>query len=292
MLYFRFNMDNFIEPQQESAVIHYRGGKPIFPPQKQNVTIGFGQVRSFFFEKLRKELCLSELGTNCFYDVIEIPINAFGINDEKIGEVDGIIKFVLSEYVRLPIEALNNRSLNDLGIDIEFYKRELNTEIDSKIEMYMQRNNLKYIVEDVLWKNMTDQEKVNKFSENFIKIGSKDNELIIIDPYIFSSSYEKYCKLTASILDNSEAVNIIIVTDERNYKKASADKVLSKIHRPMQIKYSRNFHDRFWIADRRKGFYTGTSFTGIGKKISLISMISDEDVTEIVSELCRYSLIS
>lgn len=41
----------------------------------------------------------------------------------------------------------------------------------------------------------------------------------------------------------------------------------------------------------KKGFYTGTSFNGIGNKISLINLLSENDVAEIVEELHQYSLI-
>ena len=55
--------------------------------------------------------------------------------------------------------------------------------------------------------------------------------------------------------------------------------------REIKIKYSYDFHDRFWIADRKKGFYTGTSINGIGKRISLINLLSEEDVEIIIDEL-------
>lgn len=199
---------------------------------------------------------------NTLYDAIEIPMGTFGLNDEKIGNFDGALKFVLSEYAKLPIKELNNKSLNDLGIDIEFCKRALNKEIDSKIGMYMQRNNCEYITEDVLWKNMTNEEKVNKFLKNLIEIGSKDKELIIVDPYIFSNQQDEYCEMLAYILNNSRALKIIIVTDENNFKERSASKVLDKINIDMDTKFSNDFHDRFWITNRKKGFYTGTSLTG------------------------------
>lgn len=288
MLYFRFNTDNFVAPKQECTVTEYKDEKSISSPKKEIHTVDLGEIQTYFFKKLRDELYLSEIGiNNALYDVIEIPIDAFGINDEVIGNFDGALKFVLSEYAKLPIKEINNKSLKDLGIDIEFCKRALNKEINSKIKTFMQNNNLEYITEDVLWKNMSDDEKISKFSENLIKIDSKGAELIIVDPYIFSSEQDDYCKMFASLLNLSKAETIIIITDERNYKKASYEKISSKMNKDIQIKYSDDFHDRFWIANRKKGFYTGTSFNGIGKKISLINMIHPDDVKEIIDELCN-----
>jgi hypothetical protein len=59
----------------------------------------------------------------------------------------------------------------------------------------------------------------------------------------------------------------------------------------IKVKYSNDFHDRFWIANRNKGFCTGTSLNGVGKKISLINEIADEDVKDIIAELESRDLI-
>lgn len=291
MLYFRFNKDNFIAPQKEYIITEYKNGKP-YLTRKEIQTISLGEIENLFFNKLNKELSLSEIGTgNALYNCIQIPIDAFSINDEVVGNFDGALKFALSEYANLPIKELDNKSLKDLGIDIEFCKRLSNSEVNLKMEMYMKEENLEYVTEEVLWRNMTDDEKVSKFSENLIKISTKNNELIIVDPYIFSSKQNKYCDMLASILNLSEARTITIVTDKKNCIDVSVNKISNKINITMDIKYSDDFHDRFWIANRENGFYTGTSFNGIGKKISLINMLSNDDVKDIIDELLNESLI-
>jgi hypothetical protein len=292
MLYFRFNTDNFVTPKQECTVTEYKDGKPTSFPQRKVCEIDFGQVQSFFFKKLSDELSLSDVGMgSALYDVIGIPMDAFSINDEVIGNFDGSIKFILSEYAKLPISQLDDKSLNDLGITIEFCKRGSNNEINSKIRSYMQTNNLKYLAEDVLWKNMTNEEKISKFLEHLTEIGTEGNELIIVDPYIFNCEQDEYCEILASILNQSKAKSVIIVTDKNSYKKFCYDKLSNKINIVLTVNYSNNFHDRFWIANRTTGFYTGTSFNGVGKKISLINTLCDDDVADIIDELCKQSLI-
>lgn len=292
MLYFRFNDNNFVAPQQECTVTKYEGGKPILPPQKEIHTVTLGDIEGFFFGKLRNELQLSEVGTgSAFYDVIGIPVDAFSIDDEIIGNLDGVLKFVLSEYAKLPIKELDNKSLNDIGIEIEFCKRILNSEIEAKLQKYMQDNNLEYITEEVLWKNMTNDEKTKKFSKYLLEIGTEGNELIIVDPYLFSSEQDDYCDMLASILDLSKSKTIIVVTDKTNCKQVSVSKVSNKINKALDIKYSNCFHDRFWIANRKEGFYTGTSFNGIGKRISLINRLPKDDLKEIIDELSTQLLI-
>ena len=292
MLYFRFNTDNFVAPQQECTITEYKNGKPTSLSQSKVCEIDFGQVQNFFFKKLRDELSLSEVGIgSALYDVIGVPMDAFSINDEVIGNFDGTIKFILSKYAKLPINQLNDKSLNDLGITIEFCKRGSNKEINSKIRTYMQTNNLEYLTEDVLWKNMTNEEKISKFLEHLTGIGIEGNELIIVDPYIFNCEQDDYCEILASILNQSKAKSVIIVTDKSNCKKVCYDKLLNKINIALTVNYSNNFHDRFWIANRKTGFYTGTSFNGIGKKISLINTLCDDDVADIIDELCKQALI-
>lgn len=201
------------------------------------------------------------------------------------------LKYALSEYAKLPIKELGNKSLNDIGIEIEFCKRVLNHEIEEKLKKYMQENNLQYMTEEVLWRNMTDDEKAKKFSKSLLSINSEGNELIIVDPYFFSSCQNAYCDLLASILNRSKAKTIIIITDKKNYNKKSFNKISTKTNMTLNIKYSNYFHDRLWIAGRKKGFYTGTSFNGIGKKISLLNMLPEDDVKVIVDELITQSII-
>lgn len=116
--------------------------------------------------------------------------------------------------------------------------------------------------------------------------------MIIIDPYLFYSEQDDYCGLLASIIKHSKAKTIIAITDKKNCKESSVEKIRSKSGKTIDIKYSSDIHDRFWIANRSKGFYTGTSFNGVGKRISLINMIPDNDVVEIIRELREQSIIS
>lgn len=268
MLYFRFNTDKFTAPKQ----------------------VCLGDIESYFFEKLSAELALSDIGMSpALYDVLGVPYDSFCVNDE--GNIKEVIKFVLSEYSKLPIQKLDNRSLQDLGISIEFCKRISNEKSELMINQYMKENSLSYIMEDVLWKNMTNEEKVEKFSSFFSNISSSGQELIIVDPYLFQDDSDEYCTMLAAVIRNSLAEKIIAVTERRNYNQQSYDKVKNLVEKEIEVKYSGDFHDRFWIANRQNGFYTGTSFNGIGKRISLINLLSDNDISEIIEELHQKSII-
>jgi hypothetical protein len=57
------------------------------------------------------------------------------------------------------------------------------------------------------------------------------------------------------------------------------------------LKMTDDFHDRFWIADKAKGLFVGTSLNGIGKKYALVDVMRDEDTATIVKELRRVNLL-
>lgn len=286
MLYFRFNTDNFIAPQQTCSVTSYRDGKPVSEPYNTTCMLSLGEIQSLFFKKLRTELGLDEiLLGNSLYDVLEIPVDALSIDDESINNCDKALKFVLSEYAKFPITELGDKSLHDMGIDIEFCKRIANNKSEQIINRYMQQNGLSFFTEEVLWKNKTVQEKATTFSKYLHEISADGNELIIVDPYLFSDDSDEYCDMLALIINEANAKSIVVITDPKNINGLSYNKVAGKISITLTINNSKDYHDRFWISNRKKGFYTGTSLNGIGKKISLINLLTDSDVEEIVNEL-------
>lgn len=54
-----------------------------------------------------------------------------------------------------------------------------------ELEAYCCANNFEPVLEEVLWKNMTPDEQVNKFVEFISEIGGVSGELLIVDPYLF-----------------------------------------------------------------------------------------------------------
>lgn len=153
MLYFRFNADAY-------ETVTYEGEK--------SAEVTLGDIEDCVFEKLHNEVGIDGIGmTSALYDIIGIPINAFSVDDENIKNCDSALKYILTEFERLPIEKLSNRSLRDLGIRIELCKKISNSEVQQMIKGYMEQNNLSYIKEDVLWKNLSREQKIEKFSRFF-----------------------------------------------------------------------------------------------------------------------------
>lgn len=292
MLYFRFNTDNFISPQITYSVTPYKDGKPASESHLETKSLCLGDIERCFFSKLSEELDLDGIGTKMtLYDILGVPQDAFSLNDELVGNCDGALKFVLSEYTKLPIKKLGDRSLQDFGINIEFCKRMANEESDILLNRYLEQTGSSYVAEEVLWKNLTNEEKVRKFSTYLERISSEGKELIIVDPYLFKDESNEYCNMVASVINIARAQSVVAVTDRRNYRESSYNKIEENVNNTIEVRYTDDFHDRFWISNRKKGFYTGTSFNGIGKRISLINLLSEDDVTEIIEELHNQNLV-
>jgi hypothetical protein len=82
--------------------------------------------------------------------------------------------------------AFNNILVEKTGLLLGIYMGPTSDEITS----FFSTEGMEVLNEDVLWVNMTDEEKAQKFSEYLLHIDSKDGELLIIDPYIFSPKAE------------------------------------------------------------------------------------------------------
>lgn len=314
MLYFKFNTDNFKPPIREMQVTSYKNGEPVGTRTEQE-ELKLGDIDHYFFDELKKQTGICIFGTGGALDyLLGIPPLSFCIDDER-GDSDFSLmaQYIIANFSKVPI--YDGKSIEDLGIKIEFIKRVSNKEVNETFRSYMDGNHLQYLAEEILWKNMTDDEKAGKFNEYLAKIEVRGKELIIIDPYLFNDDSDDYCNLITKIFKMSHCQKITVITDMRagHYKGGSFTKIESELNTapyfvsnemllehkdetsstpiPIEVKDSNEFHDRFWIADRKKGFNVGTSFNGIGKKISSINFTFDEDVADIINELQRSGLI-
>lgn len=55
----------------------------------------------------------------------------------------------------------------------------------------------------------------------------------------------------------------------------------------VRVVHSSDFHDRFWIADRKRGVIVGTSLNKIGRKVFFVDALSTSDTTDVVAEVER-----
>lgn len=269
MLYFTFNNIS----QKNSLLV------------QENIEVS--DVLDAFNNKLKMELGIGFNIINGINDLIGIPEVSFVINNDNAKIPDKLLQFVLLEYSKHSIEKIHNKSLQDLGMSIEIYLKK-----EEKIKQVLKNieNSNSILQEEVLLKNITNEEKLNCFSSFFSKIEAEEKELIITDPYLFKESKNKkeddeYCNILAKIIMKAKAKSIRVITNYRNYNNDIHKKIENKLTQDIKIIWNDDFHDRFWIADRKKGFYTGTSINGLGKRITLINLLSKDEVKIIIDEL-------
>lgn len=285
MLFFRFNLKDFKSRRN------------------RDVPWRIIDIMVFYFRKISEELSISDcLGFPRYSDLVGIPTEddyiVFHVDEDVLSTSASAralaAMLICSEYSRLPIAELGGKSLYDIGITVEFCKSIPNHELSAALTDWAKEKNFKPLNEEVLWKNMTDLEKAGKFSTYLAEIESNGRELVVVDPYLFSVNpreRDQYRDFLSAVFHASGASRIVAVTDNRHFDSQLFQSIASSTSIPIETRFSSDFHDRFWIADRSKGFCTGTSLNGIGKRISIINFLSHEDVYDIVEELIRQSLI-
>ncbi len=122
------------------------------------------------------------------------------------------------------------------------------------------------------------------------------NELLIVDPYMFTKSRakdaERYAQEAQALLSPllSSAAVLRFVVSPANTSHAVRDELLQSLQRShaelsLVVLESDDFHDRFWIADRVRGIVMGTSLNGIGRRIFLIDALSNADLKAVLDEV-------
>ena len=121
------------------------------------------------------------------------------------------------------------------------------------------------------------------------------DELLITDPYLFSSSARKdidaYSESVANLIAPllADGAKLIAIVDKDASHHEVRDAVLDRlsaacVDTDIRVVDSKDFHDRFWIADRCRGVIMGTSLYKIGRKIFFMDTLSDSDVAAVLEE--------
>jgi hypothetical protein len=124
--------------------------------------------------------------------------------------------------------------------------------------------------------------------------------LIVVDPYFFPANLRD----KGDYLDDFRAIfgsvipginRITFITKPRYDAGLFEDmkRILVEINPALRIEHrtTNDFHDRWWIADRERGLFIGTSLNGLGKRYALTDYLKDDDAAQIVDELEKAELI-
>lgn len=119
------------------------------------------------------------------------------------------------------------------------------------------------------------------------------SELTIIDPYLVggknvdTSTYLDDFKNTIR-LEGGLLKKLHLIFDGGNITKSvktGLKQIVSKAGCSLVMHETDKIHDRIWIKDKREAIIIGTSFGGIGNKLSLLLPLPDEDLKALLQFL-------
>ncbi len=100
-------------------------------------------------------------------------------------------------------------------------------------------------------------------------------ELIIIDGYAD--------KIVLDIIRNIKVPVTLIVKKNRCLKEIDIKKYQEQYHN-LKIKYNEDYHDRYFIIDKKIIYHCGTSINHIGSKTFSINLLTDDDIKNALLE--------
>lgn len=140
--------------------------------------------------------------------------------------------------------------------------------------------------ESYVKKGTLESEIKDNFHKYLKLIESANNELIIIDPYLLVDDSSNYINLLVDIIKKSRCNELKIITNFDNVNYECKQDLLRELNNiTVSIEENRLFHDRYWISNKNKGFFVGSSLNGIGKKHCIINLIEDVDISEIYNSM-------
>ena len=278
MLYFHLDTTNFIDP--------------IINGKENNI----GEIELSFFNDVFSSLSKAKINMSNwsedphFVDVAKLKGKNWilvSVDNEGIkGTISDIVELMEKAYsIKIPYIG---KSLNDMRLHYDFITNIPKKEVNLAWKNYMAENNFQYIEEDLVGRDMTLYEKIDLLSSKLFNIKSKENQLPIVDQYIFPKRHNKdYEKLFLGIIKKSEVSSVKIITDLSKYNDSIRKDIESKMTVPMTVYNSNKFHDRWWIIESEKtGITCGLSLNGIGnKKSGTILPLPENDVEEAINDI-------
>lgn len=132
--------------------------------------------------------------------------------------------------------------IKSAGLSLGIYAVPTSEEIAS----FFENQGMQYMTEEVLWKNLDDEEKVGKILQYLEKISDSDrDELIIIDPYLFRTPKDNEEQNLEKILLKSNFRKIKAVVEKDKANKDYIKRISKRVSNKLEVLYSDEFHDRF-----------------------------------------------
>lgn len=204
------------------------------------------------------------------------------------------------DYVKI-VEDLANKNQVDLS-DCEV--RQHNSVIDSfkeEFTSYLLTHGLSSLLnrglfEEAVVKKGEDQSAIVNWLHIFLDSIEITTELVIVDPYFLASGSDATLIQSAlsPILPTLQKITLVTLPNQVNQDVLSTLRSSLSSNANFQINHQtcNDFHDRFWINPlNKKGFLSGTSLNGLGKRYAIIDRLQDSDTEEIIDVLTQENLL-
>lgn len=175
---------------------------------------------------------------------------------------------IMDSFVEMRRFIASNTLLFDRISNVELKQLEYQKQTDEKLEQIF-----KYISEheESSQKVFFDGQIYDAFSLLVNLIQKAEQEITLIDGYVDVGTLNLLSK-------KNENVSVTIYTQKRT-KLTKADVERFNAQYPdLEVKYTKAFHDRFLILDRKTAYHVGASLKDAGKKCFGINLIQDSGI--------------
>jgi hypothetical protein len=166
-----------------------------------------------------------------------------------------------------------------------------NAVIELAWQDYFAENNRSYLTEELAPNNMNTHDMANLLIKALVAMGSEQNPLTIVDPYIFPPKHDSdYKDLLVDIIKKAKASSVIFIA-KRECKacysselRCCVEKELADTHVPVTVKEC-SPHERWWIVND-KVLVVGASLNGFGHGYPVsMNLMNENDAKSAINDL-------
>lgn len=175
---------------------------------------------------------------------------------------------IMRAFVEMRRFIANNALLFERISNVELKQLEYQKQTDEKLEQIFE-----YISEheEASQKVFFDGQIYDAFSLIVSLIQKAEKEITLIDGYVDVGTLNLLSK-------KNEDVSVTIYTQQRTRLTRTDTENFNAQYPTLEVKYTKAFHDRFLILDRKTAYHVGASLKDAGKKCFGINLIQDTGI--------------
>lgn len=175
---------------------------------------------------------------------------------------------IIDAFVEMRRFIANNSLLFERISNVELKQLEYQKQTDKKLEQIFE-----YISEheETSQKVFFDGQIYDAFSLIVSLIQKAEKRIILIDGYVDVGTLNLLSK-------KKENVNVTIYTQKQTRLTKTDVRNFNTQYPTLEVKYTKAFHDRFLILDRKTAYHVGASLKDAGKKCFGINLIQDTGI--------------